>query len=306
MPRPIAPVLFLLILLLSLIAPTWSGARSTSGYQALFDGRASRMKSIDPLGGSGHQEQQPFVWDCLCYVHGNVKLVPDSRYGKAYRYSTDGSSWNGFGYDPGPNGGTSDLGQWRPQGLGRWDWYALAVKIPHSWRQPTWALLFEINFPAWTSPPEGVDVSPRQQNGSYCWTYSRRCRSWFDLIRNVGSVSSISREHHWLQPVQFGKWTEFVIGIKWENSNTGAYQVYTRVPARGRSFTLDASASGVDTYQTNAGTPPPARTVDLQFLYEGTEPSNGWPSPLWRNTVYHRGFQRFTSKAAAFAAFGRH
>ena len=102
MPRPIAPVLFLLILLLSLIAPTWSGARSTSGYQALFDGRASRMKSIDPLGGSGHQEQQPFVWDCLCYVHGNVKLVPDSRYGKAYRYSTDGSSWNGFGYDPGP------------------------------------------------------------------------------------------------------------------------------------------------------------------------------------------------------------
>ena len=126
------------LLLLSLIAPTWSGARSTSGYQALFDGRASRMKSIDPLGGSGHQEQQPFVWDCLCYVHGNVKLVPDSRYGKAYRYSTDGSSWNGFGYDPGPNGGTSDLGQWRPQGLGRWDWYALAVKIPHSWRQPTW------------------------------------------------------------------------------------------------------------------------------------------------------------------------
>ena len=301
MRRPVAP---LLLLLPVLVAPPSSGAGTTAARDALFDGRAARMKFIDPVGGSGHQEQRPTVWNCLCYVNGNVKLVPDSRYGKAYLYSTDDSSFNGFDYDPGPNAGTSDLGERRPQGLGTWDWYALAVKIPRSWRQPTWALLFEVNFPAWTSPPEGLDVSPRQRDGRYCWTYSKRCRSWFDLIRNVGVLGSTTHEHHWLRPVEFGKWTEFVIGIDWSTTNDGSYQVYTRVPARERAFKLGASANGVVTYQTKPGTPAPSTTVDLQFLYEGTEPSNGWPSPLWRNTVYHRGFQRFRTKAAAFAAFG--
>jgi len=270
---------------------------------ALFDGRAALVNYLDPIGGSGHQTQDPNIWDCLCYVNGNVKLVPDARYGKAYLYSTDDAAWNGFAYDPGPNVGTSDLGVRRPQGLRSWDWYTLAVKIPSSWVQPTWALVFEPNFPAWTSPPEGLDVSPRMRNGRYCWTYSRACRSWFDLVRNVGVVGSTTHEHHWLRRVEFGKWTEFVIGIRWETDGTGAYRVYSRQPADRKSrFTLNASASATVTYQTNGTNPAPAVTADLQFLYEGTEPANGWPSPLWRNTIYQRGFQRFASRSAAFAA----
>ena len=159
-----------------------------------------------------------------------------------------------------------------------------------------------MNFPAWTSPPEGLDASPRQRDGQYCWTYSASCRSWYDLVRNIGRVGSTTHEHHWLRPIQFGVWTEFVIGIRWSNGSDGAYRVYTRVPARQRSFELDASASRVATYQTKDGTRAPAATADLQFLYEGTEPSNGWPSPLWRNTVYHRGFERFSRAAPAFTA----
>jgi hypothetical protein len=303
MRRPVSRIVPLLCVV---VGSGLAATRTGSTPVPPFDGRASRMTFIDPVGGSGHQEQQPAVWDCLCYVNGNVKLVPDSRFGKAYRYSTDDSSWNGAGYDPGPNSGTSDLGERRPQGLGHWDWYALAVKAPRSWRQPTWALVFEVNFPAWTSPPEGLEISPRQSNGRYCWTYSARCRSWFDLVRNVGEVGSTTHEHHWLRQVEFGKWTEFVIGINWQTSNDGAYQVYTRVPAHERAFRLAASAQGVVTYQTKPGTPPPATTTDLQFLYEGTEPSNGWPSPLWRNTIYHRGFQRFSTRGAAIAALNRH
>ena len=290
-------------LLFLLIGSPIAGAGVKTGARALFDGRASGMKMLDVVGGRGHQTQRPAVWDCLCYVDGNVALVPDSRYGKAYRYTTDDSAWNGYGYDPGPDAGTSDLGERRSQGLGRWDWYSLAVKIPPSWRQPTWALVFEVNFPAWTSPPEGLDVSPRQRDGQYCWTYSSSCRSWFDLVRNIGRVGSTTHEHHWLRSVQFGLWTEFVIGIKWSIGSDGAYRVYSRLPARETRFELDASASGVATYQTKNGTPEPATTADLQFLYEGTEPSNGWPSPLWKNTVYHRGFQRFSRAAPAFAAF---
>jgi hypothetical protein len=179
----------------------------------------------------------------------------------------------------------------------------LAVKIPFGWRQPTWALLFEPNFPAWTSPAEGLNASPRNRGGSYCWKYRRSCKPWFDLVRSVGVVGSTSPEHHWLRPIELGKWTEFVIGIKWETDRSGAYQVYSRVPARKLTFTLNAAATQVVTYQTKVGTAAPATTVDLQLLYEGTEPTNGWASPLWGNTIYQRGFQRFSNKAAALAAF---
>jgi hypothetical protein len=231
-----------------------------------------------------------------------VKLVRDKRYGKAYQYYTDDAAWNGAAYDPGPDVGTSDLGEDRPQGLGHWDWYALAVLIPPSWRQPTWALVFEVNFPAWTSPPEGLDVSPRNPDGSYCWTYSTTCRSWFDLVRNVGTIGATTHEHHWLRRVEFGKWTEFVIGIRWATDATGAYRVYSRVPDDGGKFTLNAAANNTITYQTNPDAAAPAQTADLQFLYEGTEPSNGWPSPLWGNTIEQRGFQRFATADGAFAA----
>jgi hypothetical protein len=271
---------------------------------ALFDGRAALVNYLDPIGGSGHQAQDPIIWDCLCYANGNVKLVPDARYGKAYRYYTDDSSWNGWGYDPGPNVGTSGLAKSRPQGLGHWDWYALAVKIPSRWMQPTWALIFEPNFPGWTSPPVGLNLSPRNSAGRYCWRYSTACRPWFNLIRTVGVVGSISHEQNWLRPVKLGKWTEFVIGINWKTDSTGAYRVYSRVPANGKTtFTLNAFANRVRTYQTKAGTATPATTADIQLLYEGTEPTNGWPVPLWGNTIYHRGFQRFSDEASAFAAF---
>jgi hypothetical protein len=277
---------------------------SSEAKSALFDGRAAVMRSLDPVGGSGHASQDPVLWDCVCYVNGNIKLVSDTRYGKAYRYFTDDSAWNGWAYDPGPNVGTSELGELRPQGLGHWDWYALAVKIPFGWRQPTWALLFEPNFPAWTSPPEGLNASPRNRGGSYCWRYSAACKPWFNFVRSVGVVGSTNPEHHWLRPVQLGKWTEFVMGIKWATDRSGAYRVYSRVSSdRKVSFKLNAAATGVVTYQTKAGTAAPATTVDLQLLYEGTEPTNGWPSPLWGNTIYQRGFQRFSDKASALAAF---
>src|SRR5439155_21297600 len=94
-----------------------------------------------------------------------------------------------------------------------------------------------------------------------------------------------------------------VIGIRWETDGTGAYRVYSRQPADRKSrFTLNASASATVTYQTNGINPAPAVTADLQFLYEGTEPANGWPSPLWLNPIYQRGVQRFASRSAAFAA----
>jgi hypothetical protein len=40
------------------------------------------------------------------------------------------------------------------------------------------------------------------------------------------------------------------------------------------------------------------------MVYSGTEPINGWPSPLWDNVAFHNGLRRYANEADALAAFG--
>jgi hypothetical protein len=58
-----------------------------------------------------------------------------------------------------------------------------------------------------------------------------------------------------------------------------------------------ASASGINTYQTATSGP-----SDVQMLYFGNEPANGWPSVLPTNTVFMQGYRRFATESAALAA----
>ena len=85
-------------------------------------------------------------------------------------------------------------------------------------------------------------------------------------------------------------------------NTTGAYKVYSRVPADQATFTLRDSQTNVNTYQSQSGSDP-ANTTDIQMLYSGTEPTNGWPSPLWGNVAYHSGLRRYTNEQDALAAF---
>jgi hypothetical protein len=285
---------------------TPSTTTNTSSATPLFDGRASLMSQLG-CGGSD-TTQIPKLWDGFGFINCDVTLISDSRYGKAYRYYLDDSSMAPY-YDPGPNKGADELTRYAyskaSASYGKWDWYVLAIKLDPSWKQPTWNTLFEPNFPRFTSPPESINTAYRNNsNGSVCWIYSAlsSCTLYWDLFRYNGTVGSLVRQDRWLQPVELGKWTEFVLGIKWAIDNTGAYKIYTRVPANGEtSFTLRDSQTNVNTYQSQAGADP-ANTTDIQMLYSGTEPGNGWPSPLWGNVAYHNGFQRFAAEQDALAA----
>jgi len=183
---------------------------------------------------------------------------------------------------------------------GHWDWFRFAIKVPSSWQQTTWNIMFEPNFPEITSPPVSITVAPRASDGSYAWTRSKFQSSWWNMESNVSSTSggsSYTDRNYWLEPVQFDQWTEFVLGVDYETNLTGAFKVYTR-PAGGL-WTLKASATGVNTYQMATSGP-----SDVQMLYFGNEPSNGWPSVLPTNTVFMQGYRRFATEADALTASG--
>jgi len=274
----------------------------------LFDGRASLMSHLG-CGGSD-TTQTPNTWDGIGYINCDVTLVSDARYGQVYRYHINDSSTAPF-YDPGTDKGVSELSKYAytkaSDSYGKWDWYALAIKLDPTWIQPTWNTFFEPNFPRYTSPPEGINTAYRNNsNGSVCWTYSTlsNCTLYWDLFRYNGVVGSLVRQDRWLMPVEKGKWVEFVLGIKWAIDGSGAYRIYTRTPENGEtSFTLRDSQTGVNTYQSQLGSDP-LNTTDIQMVYSGTEPINGWPSPLWDNVAFHNGLRRYANEADALAAFG--
>jgi hypothetical protein len=234
----------------------------------------------------------------MCYINGNVKLTSDSTYGKAYQYTTDEGATNGW-YDPGALKGTTELTEARSGPYtGHWDWFRFAIKVPSSWQQTTWNIMFEPNFPEITSPPVAIRVSPRAADGSYAWTRSKFQSSWWEMSTNVASTpggTSYANKDYWLQPVAFDQWVEFVWGIDYETNMTGAFKVYTR-PVGGL-WTLMASDSGINTYQMATSGP-----SDVQMLYYGNEPANGWPSVLPTNTVFMQGYRRFATESAALAA----
>jgi hypothetical protein len=253
-------------------------------------------------------------WDGLGFTMSDgstcdVQLVSDPMFGKVYRYRTDDNSLAAGGYDCGPNCGDVELTKVQPDDMGKWDWYAFAVKPDATWQQTTWSLFFEPMFPRYTSPPEAIQSGYLDTSGNWCYTYSR-CDfakgPYYWLTRYTGDIECcLTRDKHPLMPLEPGKWAEFVFGVKWADDNTGAYKVYTRVPADGQTtFIKRLDVSGVVTYQWDSKKPgEPSNLTDIQALYMGNEPSNGWPS-LPTNIVYHRGIQRFGDEQSALAAFG--
>jgi hypothetical protein len=234
--------------------------------------------------------------------------VSDPTYGQVYRYYTDDASTNHGGYDPGPLAGVTELTRARSTPYtGHWDWFRFAIKIPSSWQQPTWNVVFEPNFPELTSPPVAIAVDPRAADGSYAWDYPAFQSSWWTLARNVSDVaggSDYQQHFTWIQPVVFDQWVEFVWGIDYETNLTGAVKVWTRRP--GGTWALKVDLTGVNTYQTATGCPNTCPS-DVQTLYEGVEA--GWPTVpcgtsqcLPPNTAYYQGYRQFATEADALAA----
>jgi hypothetical protein len=118
----------------------------------------------------------------------------------------------------------------RTNDLGKWDWYAIAVKVP------SWSDLSQLRFAALlsmgyqTSSSDQVGLGMKNNNGTLYW----------QLNQNSGLASKTSTGFyagtvHYVQPlmpVVYNQWQEFVVGVKWATDNTGAVQVYSR-PAGG-------------------------------------------------------------------------
>jgi hypothetical protein len=288
------------------VVPTRSGG-------ILFDGRASKMThlggGLNTTTGVNDQSQTPAgFWSSLGYVNSDVTLVNDAHYGKTYRMHVNDVSKTPW-YDPGALKGSTELDVWRPANIGSTEWFTVAVRLDPTWVQPTWHNVFEPNFPGPTSPPMVIKVGYRNNStGLYTWTYSQIGNStlYWDMGTNAGIFGSLTQADHWLMPCVVGRWVEFVWGITWAKDTTGMYEIYTREWEIGEtSFTLRASATGVCTTQSYSdGSLARDPTTDIWFMYSGTEPTNGWPQPLWDNYANMTNMGRYTSKAAAIAAMG--
>jgi len=232
-------------------------------------------------------------------------LKSDARYGQVYSVRVGPGSTNPW-YNVGPLAASAETTRIRPNRLGQWDWYANAVRIEPGFTAPDWATVQQLNYPSLSSPPAALDL--RKVNGVLNWTF----------YRNAGLLTAYSSgfyqgpafEEPALMPVEVGKWTEFLIGIKWATDNSGEVRVYTRVPADGETgFTLRLSRSNTPTWQygntpsgnvradgTDVSTGQQHTTLDKEGLYFGYY---SLPSTFPTNYVSARGMVVASDMATA-------
>jgi hypothetical protein len=255
---------------------------------------------------AANQGQSPAnFWDCLCYLNNNIQLAPDARYGKLYAVRVGAGSTNPW-YNVGPLAASAEITKLRPNRLGMWDWYANAVRVEPGFTAPDWATVQQLNYPSLSSPPASLDL--HKVNGVLSWTFYRNAGL---LTANSGGFyKGTAFEEPALMPVEQGKWTEFIIGIKWATDSSGEVRVYTRVPANGETgFTLRLSRSNTPTWQygstpsgnvradgTDVSTGTQHRTLDKEGLYFGYYST---PSSFPTNSVSESGMVVASDMATA-------
>ena len=282
-----------------------SGPAASVAPQLLFDGRATRMAELWSTGAND-QRMRPHVWDCLCFLNNDITLVPDSRYGKVYSVRAGAGSSNPW-YALGAAKAAAQTSTIRPNRLGKWDWYGIAVRIEPGFTAPEWSTVAQFNYPSLSAPPASLNL------------HVVRSRLYWTLLRNAGFLFRPTvwgwegrvREEPVLIPAEIGKWTEFVIGIRWASDETGQIRVYSRVRDDGQQrFHLRLVRRGTPTWQygatpsgnvrpdgTDATSGEQHRTLDVQGLYFGFSLP---PALFPTNRVLERGLIRADSSAAVF------
>jgi hypothetical protein len=186
----------------------------------LFDGRATKMTEIHSIA-IGDQRQVPALWDCLCFLNDNIRLVSNKRFGRVYSISVGAGSHNPW-WNGGPRIASAEVTTRRPVRLGQWDWYADSFLVLPGFVPPDFAAVAQMNYPTITSPPLEIDFD----------------KYGVGISRSVGYVPSVSGKAEITDSRRFykvsdvvGKWVDFVIGVKWATNATGSIRVYTRCAA---------------------------------------------------------------------------
>jgi len=197
-----------------------------------FDGRAKNMTqltSYETTPGNLStlvQAQTPTTWSCLCFNNNDMQLSSDTRYGKVYATQAGPGSRNPWNTGAPTSYASAQVSKGRPSyDLGKTFWYAEGFKLASTWTQPDFVTLDTFGYATLSSGP--IDIGVASVNGVLSYT----------LYMNSGLLTANSGGFYQgsqfgvtqIAPVNFGKWVDVVLGIKWATDNTGSVDVYTRV-----------------------------------------------------------------------------
>jgi hypothetical protein len=265
-----------------------------------FDGSARKMEKLYSVGAA-NQGQSPHLWTCLCFNNNSMSLVSDSRYGKAYKVAVGPGDRNPWNKAAPASNAAGQVSKRRDNDLGRWDWYAIAVRVD-AWADlaTQWADIISVGYQ--TSAGDQVRLGLMNNKGNL----------YFEVSQNSGYANNPNGHAtgtvHYTQPilpVTFGQWREFVVGIKWATDNTGAVQVYSRIPGGSWSKAFEKlneptylyGTTSYGTFAQNGSNWP--TVIDKLGLYYG-----GSTTSFPTETVYESGLTRSSDLATAKATLG--
>jgi hypothetical protein len=194
-----------------------------------FDGRAKKMKTLSSSGRlrTLRQTQSPSIWTCLCFENNDISLAADGTYGKAYKATVPLGDHNPWNKSAPSTNGAAQMSVRRNNNLGKWDYYAMAVKVP-SWSGDLSSIMFATILAVGyqTSQGDQVGLGLIDDNGKLAFQIHQNSG-----YENYPSTTKPALSYKAaLMPVVYGQWQEFVLAVKWATDNTGAVQVYSRVP----------------------------------------------------------------------------
>jgi hypothetical protein len=195
----------------------------------------------------GGSQQSPAIWNGLTFMNDDITLASDSRYGQSYKVSVPVGDHNPCNTSANTTSdGAGQLTVRRPTDYGKWDYYAIAVRVP------SWSYLSNLRFADIASlgyeTIQGDQVALRVKNNNGALYYSISQNSGQLTQQSNGWYAGSTAYEQTFMPVTYGAWEDFVIAVKWTADNTGGVEVYARNPAQTSSFTKVFSKLNVPTY----------------------------------------------------------
>jgi hypothetical protein len=245
------------------------------------------------------QAQSPGLWDCLCYMNNAITLASDSTFGKVFHTVVGPGDRNPWNTAAPSYVAAAQISKGRSNDLGKWNWFAFAVTIPSGWANPDWASIVSLNYETISADQDSIVVYP-SSNGPVFWLYQNT-----GLLTNSGGFykGAVSGAVAKIAPVVYGQKLEFVVGIKGATDNTGAVEVYTRVPGGAWQHQVDRQntptlAYGTTSYRTcDAQLSQCPNVLDKTGLYYGYWNTSTTSFP--KETVDISGLSRASSLATA-------
>jgi chitodextrinase len=190
----------------------------------------------------------------------------------------------------------------RPIGVGSDDYYALMVRIPSPWQEPSpagWGLVIaQLNFQGiWGAP---VLLAAHRDHLSLV-LQSGLCADVTSsdpgCANTNGANGNLPPSHAIPAPLALDTWHQVIVHVRWATDTTGLVEAWHR-PAGTGPWTKTVTISGYPTLQWTSSRGPTAitdsRTNDKIGAYRGHS-----TTPL---TIWHDGFARTTSFATAAAS----